>query len=97
MTDHILVNFEAVHGAAEQVKASAAQINHLLEELKKGVTKISASWEGAAQQGYQAHQAKWDAKAADLQQACAQIASSLESAAQSYHATENGNANRWQH
>ncbi|MEU8516071.1 WXG100 family type VII secretion target [Kitasatospora sp. NPDC048722] len=95
MTDQILVNFDTIHSAAEQVKASAAQIDHLLEELKQGVTKISASWEGAAQQGYRAHQAKWDAKAADLQQACAQIAASLESAAQGYRATETKNTNAW--
>ncbi|MFE2413174.1 WXG100 family type VII secretion target [Kitasatospora sp. NPDC059408] len=95
MTDRILVNFDAVHSAAEQVKASAAQIDHLLQELRQGVTKISASWEGAAQQGYRAHQAKWDAKAADLQQACAQIAAALESAAHGYRATETKNTNAW--
>ncbi|MBV6702893.1 WXG100 family type VII secretion target [Kitasatospora aureofaciens] len=97
MTDHILVNFQTVHSAAEEVKAAAARINQLLEDLKGDVTKISGSWEGAAQQGYRAHQAQWDAKAADLQQVCAQIAGSLEAAALSYKSTEDKNANLWQH
>ncbi|MFJ6775103.1 WXG100 family type VII secretion target [Kitasatospora sp. NPDC091257] len=95
MSDHILVNFQTVHQAAEEVKASASRIDHLLNDLKGNVTRIATSWEGIAQQGYQAHQAKWDAKANDLQQACAQIATSLEQAAQSYRTTEDANAKLW--
>ncbi|MQS12282.1 WXG100 family type VII secretion target [Streptomyces kaniharaensis] len=97
MPDHILVNFETLQNAAGEVKAAAARINQLLEDLKGDVTKISASWEGQAQQGYQAHQAQWDAKAADLQQVCANIAGALEAAALSYKSTEDKNASRWQH
>lgn len=95
MSEHILVNFQTVHQAAEEVKASASRIDHLLNDLKGNVTRIASSWQGAAQQGYQAHQAKWDAKANDLQQVCTQIANSLEQAAQSYRSTEDANAKLW--
>ncbi|MFJ7912541.1 WXG100 family type VII secretion target [Kitasatospora sp. NPDC096204] len=95
MSEHILVNFQTVHQAAEEVKASASRIDHLLNDLKGNVTRIASSWQGAAQQGYQAHQAKWDAKANDLQQVCTQIATSLENAAQSYRTTEDANTKLW--
>ncbi|MFF2045743.1 WXG100 family type VII secretion target [Kitasatospora sp. NPDC048239] len=92
---HILVNFEAVKSAGAEVRRTAKQISSQLEELKSGVTKIAASWEGVAQQGYQAHQAKWDQRAAHLQQVLEQIAKSLDNAADSYQSTEKNNAQLW--
>lgn len=95
VSDHILVNFETVHHAAEEVRASAGRIDHLLNDLKGDVNRIASSWQGAAQEGYRAHQTQWDARAADLQKVCTQIASSLDGAAQSYRTTENNNAKLW--
>jgi WXG100 family type VII secretion target len=92
---HILVNFATISGAGSEVRATAARIQSQLDELKAGVTKIAASWEGAAQQGYQAHQKKWDDKAADLQQVLTQIGSSLDQAAESYQSTEKKNEQIW--
>ncbi|MFF1907604.1 WXG100 family type VII secretion target [Kitasatospora sp. NPDC058218] len=95
MSDHILVNFETVRNAGTEVRNTANRIHSQLEELKAGVTKIASSWEGAAQQGYQAHQAKWDSRAAHLQQVLSKIAGSLDKAAESYNSTENNNAKLW--
>ncbi|MEV7781633.1 WXG100 family type VII secretion target [Kitasatospora sp. NPDC088351] len=92
---HILVNFETVKQAGADVRATAKRIESQLEELKSGVNKIASSWEGAAQQGYQAHQAKWDQRATHLQQVLTQIAGSLDKAADSYNATERSNAGLW--
>ncbi|MFI6449249.1 WXG100 family type VII secretion target [Kitasatospora sp. NPDC050543] len=91
----ILVSFATVSGAGSEVRQVAATIQAQLDELKAGVTKIAASWQGVAQEGYQAHQAKWDSKAADLQQVLGQIAHSLEEAASSYQSTENKNKAIW--
>ncbi|CAN3983045.1 WXG100 family type VII secretion target [Kitasatospora purpeofusca] len=96
MAEHILVNFETIKNASSEVRRTAGTIKAQLEELKAGVTKISGSWEGAAQQGYQAHQAKWDQRAEHLQQVLESIAKSLDSAASSYQNTENRNATLWQ-
>ncbi|MET8628159.1 WXG100 family type VII secretion target [Kitasatospora sp. NPDC004669] len=95
MSDHILVNFQTVHNAAEEVKASTARIEALLNDLKKDVTRISQSWQGAAQEGYNAQQAKWDNAASNLHDTCGKIAGSLENAAQSYKATEDQNSKMW--
>ncbi|MBD0669510.1 WXG100 family type VII secretion target [Streptomyces sp. CBMA156] len=95
MSDQILVNFQTVHQAAEEVRASAGRIDHLLNDLKANVTRIAGSWQGAAQQGYQQHQTQWDTRANDLQQTCAKIATSLDQAAQSYKTTEDANSKLW--
>ncbi|MGW4895756.1 WXG100 family type VII secretion target [Kitasatospora sp. NPDC004240] len=96
MSDHILVNFETVRGAGSEVRSTAQRIDQQLSELKSGVQKIASTWEGAAQQGYQAHQQKWDQRATDLQQVLQQIASTLDKAAESYQSTERNNAGLWQ-
>ncbi|WP_431678635.1 WXG100 family type VII secretion target [Kitasatospora sp. KL5] len=95
MSDHILVNFSTIQNSASEIRQTAQRIQSQLDELKAGVQRIAASWEGAAQQGYQARQAEWDNKAADLQQVLGQIATTLDNAAQSYQATESKNANVW--
>ncbi|MBP0454952.1 MULTISPECIES: WXG100 family type VII secretion target [unclassified Kitasatospora] len=91
----ILVNFETVRGAGTQVRNTANQIKAQLDELKNGVNKIAQSWEGAAQEGYRAHQAQWDQRAAHLQETLAKIATALDAAAESYNTTENNNKKLW--
>ncbi|MFC8721480.1 WXG100 family type VII secretion target [Kitasatospora sp. NPDC057198] len=91
----ILVNFQTIQNASSEVRQTAARIQSQLDDLKAGVQRIASSWEGAAQQGYQARQALWDAKAADLQEVLGRIASALDNAAQSYQQTENTNAGIW--
>ncbi|KDN82959.1 WXG100 family type VII secretion target [Kitasatospora cheerisanensis] len=95
MSGQILVNFQTVLNASSEVRQTASRIQSQLDDLKSGVQRIASSWEGAAQQGYQARQAQWDAKAADLQQVLGQIASALDNAAQSYQNTEKQNEGLW--
>ncbi len=91
----ILVNFQTIQNASSEVRQTASRIQNQLDDLKAGVQRIASSWEGAAQQGYQARQAQWDAKAADLQEVLGRIAAALDNAAQSYQQTENSNKAIW--
>ncbi|MFF0298726.1 WXG100 family type VII secretion target [Kitasatospora sp. NPDC004614] len=92
----ILVNFQTLQNASSEVRQTASRIQSQLDDLKAGVQRIATSWEGSAQEGYQARQAEWDRKAADLQQVLGQISSALDNAAQSYQQTETSNQNLWQ-
>jgi WXG100 family type VII secretion target len=92
---HILVNFSTIQNASSEVRQTAQRIQSQLDELKAGVQRIANSWEGSAREGYQARQATWDAKAADLQQVLQQISTSLDNAAQSYQSTESKNSSIW--
>ncbi|WP_377269149.1 WXG100 family type VII secretion target [Peterkaempfera sp. SMS 1(5)a] len=92
---HILVNFGTIQNAGSEVRSTAGRIQQQLDDLKAGVQRIAASWEGKAQEGYQARQQQWDSSAADLHQVLNQIAGALDNAAQSYQQTENKNAQIW--
>jgi len=91
----ILVHFSTISSAADEVRSTAARVQSQLEDLKSGVARIAQSWEGAAQEGYQARQAQWNASADDLQQVLTKIAGALDSAAQNYQSTESKNAGIW--
>jgi WXG100 family type VII secretion target len=92
---NILVNFSTIQNASQEVKQTASRIQQQLDDLKAGVSRIASSWQGSAQEGYQARQREWDQRAADLQQVLQQISQALESAAQSYQDTEDKNRNIW--
>ncbi|WP_042435818.1 WXG100 family type VII secretion target [Streptacidiphilus anmyonensis] len=92
---HIMVNFGTVSQAASDVRQTASNVQSQLDDLRAGVQRIAASWEGKAQEGYQARQREWDSAAADLHSVLVQIAGALDSAAQNYQATENRNAGLW--
>ncbi|MCB5909312.1 WXG100 family type VII secretion target [Streptomyces pinistramenti] len=97
MSGHILVNFETISQAASDVRRTANNIRSQLDNLEAGVKKIAASWEGAAQEGYQARQREWDKRAASLHSTLEAIAKALDNAAQNYRSTEHKNANVWSH
>ncbi|MDH6137262.1 early secretory antigenic target protein ESAT-6 [Kitasatospora sp. MAA4] len=92
---HILVNFGTIENAGNEVRTTANTIQQQLDDLKAGVTRIASSWTGAAQEGYQARQATWDAKAADLHTTLNQIATALDNAHAGYTQTESSNVAIW--
>jgi WXG100 family type VII secretion target len=92
---HILVSFSTISNAAEEVRSTAGRVQSQLDDLQAGVSRIAQSWEGKAQEGYQARQAEWNSSASDLHTVLTQIAAALDSAAQNYQSTENKNAGIW--
>lgn len=95
MAGHILVNFQTISQASSDVRQGASRIRQQLDDLESAVKKVSATWEGAAQEGYQQKQREWDQRAASLQQTLEQIAKALDVAAQNYQSTESKNASMW--
>ncbi|MFI1963528.1 WXG100 family type VII secretion target [Streptomyces pathocidini] len=95
MSGQILVNFQTISQAAQDVRSTANNIRRQLDDLEAGVKKIATSWEGSAQEAYRAKQAEWDQRAASMQQTLEAIAKALDSAAQNYQSTESANAKIW--
>lgn len=95
MSGQILVNFQTISQASQDVRTTANNIRRQLDELESGVKKIAATWEGSAQEAYQAKQNEWDQRASSMQQTLEAIAKALDSAAQNYQATESKNAQIW--
>ncbi|MFB7636665.1 WXG100 family type VII secretion target [Streptomyces sp. NPDC056149] len=95
MSGQILVNFQTISQASQDVRNTANNVRQQLDDLEAGVKRIAASWEGAAQEGYQARQREWDQRATHLQQTLEAIAKALDTAAQNYQSTESKNASIW--
>lgn len=91
----ILVNFATVSQASGDVKATAGRIKSQLDDLEAMVKRVASTWEGAAQEGYQAKQRQWDQTAAHLHEVLMKIANALQNSADNYQATEKSNANVW--
>ncbi|KPI12771.1 hypothetical protein OK074_8882 [Actinobacteria bacterium OK074] len=91
----ILVNYATITNASTDVKSTAGRIKQQLDDLEAAVKRVANTWEGEAQEGYQRKQREWDQTAADLHATLLKIATALQSAADSYQATEKSNASTW--
>ena len=71
-------------GRRQTSASSASKIQGSLDDLKQYLQPLVASWTGNASEQYNAHQAKWDQAAADLQQVLAAIGTAVQRAAEDY-------------
>ncbi|MFI5758866.1 WXG100 family type VII secretion target [Streptomyces sp. NPDC051569] len=95
MAMSILVNFATITQASTDVQSTAGRIKQQLDDLEAAVKRVANTWEGEAQQGYQAKQQQWDTTAADLHATLLKIASALQNSADNYQSTEKSNAATW--
>lgn len=91
----IRVTFGELAAAQQNVAGTSGRIGAQLEELKRFLAPMAATWEGQAAQDYQARQRQWDTAAADLTAVLAQIGTALGTANDNYQAVEQANAARW--
>jgi WXG100 family type VII secretion target len=91
----IKVTFGALAAAQSDVSGTASRITTQLDDLRRFLTPMVATWQGTAAQDYQVRQKQWDTAAADLTAVLAQIGVALGAANDSYRQAENANAARW--
>jgi WXG100 family type VII secretion target len=91
----ILVTFGELTNAQQTVTRAAAQLSAQLEDLRRYLAPLAATWAGQAAQDYQAKQRQWDTAAADLNQVLSQIGVALGHANEGYQQVERANASRW--
>jgi WXG100 family type VII secretion target len=91
----ILVTFGELANAQQNVAATARELNAQLDDLKRYLAPMVATWDGQAAQDYQAKQRQWDSSAADLNQVLSQIGVALGHANEGYQQVEQANASRW--
>jgi ESAT-6 family protein len=91
----ILVTFGEIAAAQRNVVSTSRQINEQLEDLRRYLAPLVATWSGQAAQDYQVKQRQWDASAADLTAVLAQIGVALGHANDGYQQVERVNASRW--
>jgi WXG100 family type VII secretion target len=91
----IRVTFAALETAQADVSGVAGRMTGQLEDLKRFLAPLVATWEGQAAAEYQAEQRQWDTAAAGLAGVLAQIGVALGTANESYRQVEQANAARW--
>jgi 6 kDa early secretory antigenic target len=91
----IRVTFAELAAAQTAVAGTASSIAARLEDLKRELAPLVATWEGRAATDYAARQRQWDAAAADLAAVLARIGGALGQANDGYQQVEQANARRW--
>jgi len=91
----IRVSFAALESARADVAQTATRISGRLDELRRFLAPLAATWEGRAAQDYQARQRQWDTAATDLAAVLGQIGVAVAAANDGYRQVEQANAARW--
>ncbi len=94
-TSEIKVTFSALGAAQGDVATAASRITGQLEDLRRFLAPMVATWQGQAAAEYQVKQRQWDAAAADIAAVLAQIGAALGTANDGYQQVERANAARW--
>lgn len=91
----IRVTFAALEAAQSDVTGVATRMAGELEDLKRFLAPLVATWVGQAATDYQVEQRRWDTAATNLATVLGQIGVALASANESYRRVEQANAARW--
>jgi len=95
VTGTIKVTFGELANAQQSVAATSQRITAQLEDLRRYLTPMAATWSGAAAEEYQTRQRQWNTAAADLTAVLARIGAALGQANDGYQQVELANARRW--
>ncbi|MBV9312133.1 MAG: WXG100 family type VII secretion target [Pseudonocardia sp.] len=91
----IKVAFGDLSVAQQNVVGTSQRMTAQLEDLKRFLVPMVASWSGQAADDYQAKQRQWDTAAADLTSVLARIGTAIGQANEGYQQVEAVNARRW--
>ena len=91
----IMVTFGEIAAAQQNVASTSQRMTTQLEDLKRFLAPMVASWTGQAAEDYQARQRQWDTAATDLTAVLSQIGVALGHANDGYQQVERANASRW--
>ena len=95
MSSAIKVTFGELAGAQQNVARTSQQMTAQLEDLKRFLAPMVATWSGAAADDYNVKQRQWDTSAADLTAVLSRIGVAVGQANDGYQQVEAANARRW--
>ncbi|ASW57113.1 WXG100 family type VII secretion target [Plantactinospora sp. KBS50] len=87
----IKYNFPLLNHAADQCSAAAKNLTGELDDLKRGLQPMLASWDGDAQAAYHMRQSEWETAANDLRDLLGKIERSLRDSAMKMQQREHAN------
>ncbi len=95
MADRIKVDAGSLNTAVGDLAAGVASAGTRLSDLKAAIAPMVATWEGSAQQAYQAQQTKWDTAWNDLTAALGNLQTSTQRSNEDHSNGESTNTAAW--
>ena len=92
----LLVNFGQLQQGVADIAKAVGKMQADLDQLQQDARPLVETWDGTAQQAYQARQAKWTAASNDLTQILQNIKQALETSAEDYVNAEKQATQRFQ-
>ena len=92
----LLVNFGALQQASADISKGISTLQTQLDQLERDAAPLVASWDGEAQQAYQARQQTWRQASQELTQILQNIKASVDRSAEDYVTTEKQATQRFQ-
>jgi WXG100 family type VII secretion target len=92
----LLVNFGALQQAGADINKAISTLQSQLDQLERDAGPLVQTWNGQAQEAYQARQAKWRAAAQDLTQILQNIKGAVDHSCEDYISTEKQATQRFQ-
>lgn len=91
----IKVTFSGLATAQADIAGATGRIQQQLDDLKRYLAPMVATWDGEAATFYRERQRTWDTSAADLAAVLAQIGQALGMANERYRTAEGSNRDLW--
>jgi early secretory antigenic target protein ESAT-6 len=95
MVQKMVVTFEALRTAEQNIARCVDEVNGKLDGLAGQLTPLTADWEGAASTAYQAKKREWDSAAKDLFDALGKIGGIVRTAEANYRGAMTTNKSMW--
>jgi WXG100 family type VII secretion target len=92
----LLVNFGALQQASADINKAISTLQSQLDQLERDAGPLVQTWNGEAQEAYQARQAKWRTAAQDLTQILQNIKGAVDHSTEDYISTEKQATQRFQ-
>ena len=89
------VYYGALDGAAADIKSGAANLQGCLDDLENTLNQLRSSWEGQAQEAYNAAQVKWNQGLEGLKDVLSRTSAAVDSARSNYQQTDQASAARF--
>ena len=86
------VNYGALDSAAADIKSGASNLQGCLDDLENTLNQLRSSWEGQAQEAYNAAQVKWNQ---GLEGVLSRTSAAVDSARSNYQQTDQASAARF--
>lgn len=91
----VLVTFESLANAEQQITRCASEITQQLDELRQMLQPLISSWTGEAMENYQVQQNAWNQAQQDALSVLQGIGRVVGAAHDAYQSTEKSNAASW--